>query len=121
MPYAHASPAWPTTRPPSAGPITPAPFHITWLSAADCASRFDGTRFGVIAARVGIEIDTNAAFSAAAPYRRASGGCAGEEGGGRMPGDRPRQQQERRRHEPDLRGDEQHPTVAPVDLRPEAN
>ena len=50
----------PRRCPPSAGPTTPAPFHITWLSAAAGASISGGTRFGVIAARVGIEIDTNA-------------------------------------------------------------
>jgi len=40
---------------------------MTWLSAADCASMPGGTRLGVIAALVGIETDTKAAFNAAAP------------------------------------------------------
>ena len=68
MPYAQRKPRWdPTMIPPSAGPMTPAPFHITWLSAAAGASWSGATKLGVIAARVGIEIDTNAALSAAAP------------------------------------------------------
>ncbi len=52
--------------PPSAGPTIPAPFHITWFSAAAGASNSLDTRFGVIAARVGIDIDVNAALRAAA-------------------------------------------------------
>src|SRR2546429_562631 len=34
MPYAHESPMRFTIIPPSAGPTTAAPFHITWLTAA---------------------------------------------------------------------------------------
>ena len=47
--------------------MTAAPFHMTWFSAAACGSSSGVTRRGVIAERVGMEIDRNAALSAAAP------------------------------------------------------
>ena len=53
--------------PPSAGPTTPAVFHMTWFIAAAGASSSGGTRFGVIDARVGMASAMKAEFSAAAP------------------------------------------------------
>jgi hypothetical protein len=49
-------------------------FHITWFRAVADGSISTGTKLGVAADRVGNATDTNAAFSAAAPYTSASGG-----------------------------------------------
>ena len=54
MPYAHESPAVLITIPPSAGPINPAPFHMTWFNAEAGATSPGETTFGRIASRAGI-------------------------------------------------------------------
>ena len=73
---------------------SPALFHITWFSAAADGSSVGGTRFGVIAERVGIDIDVNAALRAAA---RIGARAAGR------PSTVPTRSMRRRQHEPDLR------------------
>ena len=66
MPYAHDKPSGRDDDTAECRSDEPAPFHMTWLSAAAGAMSSSPTRFGVIAARVGIVIDMNAALSAAA-------------------------------------------------------